>query len=77
MLSVGASITKSIYTSYELRNLNPGIHNQLRGAGHLDLLYFLVEENLNPFVEAINYQASHGAIDKKIFDTFLAGITHV
>ncbi|URQ61393.1 hypothetical protein LQ939_03330 [Pantoea alhagi] len=70
MLSVGASLTRSIYTSYDLRNLNPGIYHQLRGAGDLDLLYFLVERNLNPFVETINYQASHGAIDKKIFDTF-------
>ncbi|HCD1877699.1 TPA: hypothetical protein NBJ28_001767, partial [Klebsiella aerogenes] len=64
VLSVGASISRSIYTSYELRNLNKEIYNQLRGIGDLDLLYFLVEDNIKPFIIAINYQQAHGAIDK-------------
>ncbi|YCH31185.1 hypothetical protein M1D48_03750 [Erwinia sp. D4-22] len=73
VLSVGAAISRSVYTSYELLNLNRDVYNELRGAGDLDLLYFLVEDNLKPFIEAINHQASHGSIDKEIFDGFLAG----
>ncbi|HBR6943694.1 TPA: hypothetical protein L9221_002618, partial [Klebsiella aerogenes] len=68
VLSVGASISRSIYTSYKLRNLNKEIYNQLRGIGDLDLLYFLVEDNIKPFIIAINYQQAHGAIDKEIFN---------
>ena len=69
-------MSRSIYTSYELRNLNKDIYNELRGAGDLDLLYFLVEDNVRPFIEAINYQASHGAIDKQIFNELLYGVSH-
>lgn len=56
VLSVGAAISRSVYTSYELLNLNRDVYNELRGAGDLDLLYFLVEDNLKPFIEAINHQ---------------------
>lgn len=73
VLSVGAAISRSVYTSDELLNLNRDVYNELRGAGDLDLLYFLVEDNLKPFIEEINHQASHGSIDKEIFDGFLAG----
>ncbi|MEW5183492.1 hypothetical protein [Klebsiella aerogenes] len=77
VLSVGASISRSIYTSYELRNLNKEIYNQLRGIGDLDLLYFLVEDNIKPFIIAINYQQAHGAIDKEISNHFLSGVGRV
>jgi hypothetical protein len=77
VLSVGASVSRSIYTSYELRNLNKEIYNQLRGVGDLDLLYFLVEDNIKPFIMAINYQQTHGAIDKEIFNHFLSGVDRV
>ncbi|KAA0471351.1 hypothetical protein [Klebsiella aerogenes] len=77
VLSVGASISRSIYTSYELRNLNKEIYNQMRGIGDLDLLYFLVEDNIKPFIIAINYQQAHGAIDKEIFNHFLSGVGRV
>ncbi|UNX76041.1 hypothetical protein [Klebsiella aerogenes] len=77
VLSVGASISRSIYTSYELRNLNKEIYNQLRGIGDLDLLYFLVEGNIKPFIIAINCQQAHGAIDKEIFNHFLSGVGRV
>lgn len=77
VLSVGASISRSVYTSYDLLKLNKDIYYELRGAGDLDLLYFLVEDNVKPFIEAINFQQSHGAIDKEIFSRFLAGATRV
>jgi hypothetical protein len=77
VLSVGASISRSVYTSYDLLKLNKNIYFELRGAGDLDLLYFLVEDNVKPFIEAINFQQSHGAIDKEIFSQFLAGVTRV
>ncbi|MEP8857544.1 hypothetical protein ABKV83_03570 [Enterobacter asburiae] len=77
VLSVGASISRSVYTSYDLLKLNKDIYYELRGAGDLDLLYFLVEDNVKPFIEAINFQQSHGAIDKESFSRFLAGATRV
>ncbi|MHA0873152.1 MULTISPECIES: hypothetical protein [Enterobacter cloacae complex] len=77
VLSVGASISRSVYTSYDLLKLNKDVYNELRGAGDLDLLYFLVEDNVKPFIEAINYQQSHGAIDQDIFNRFLTGVPRV
>ncbi|MFH5068297.1 hypothetical protein ACHHY8_08100 [Enterobacter cloacae complex sp. 2024EL-00215] len=77
VLSVGASISRSVYTSYDLLELNKDIYNELRGAGDLDLLYFLVEDSVKPFIEAVNFQQSHGAIDEDIFNRFLTGVTRV
>ncbi len=77
VLSVGASISRSVYTSYDLLKLNKNIYYELRGAGDLDLLYFLVEDNVKPFIEAVNFQQSHGAVDEEIFSRFVSGVTRV
>jgi hypothetical protein len=77
VLSVGASISRSVYTSYDLLKLNKDIYYELRGAGDLDLLYFLVEDNIKPFIEAVNFQQSHGAVDEEIFSRFVSGVTRV
>lgn len=77
VLSVGASISRSVYTSYDLLKLNKDIYYELRGAGDLDLLYFLVEDNVKPFIEAVNFQQSHGAVDEEIFSRFVSGVTRV
>ncbi|EMM0381651.1 hypothetical protein RI820_001543 [Pluralibacter gergoviae] len=77
VLSIGASVSRSINSSYELRKLNQTIYTELRSAGDLDLLYFLVEDDVGPFIEAINYQVDHGVFDRKIFDRFLYGVKRV
>ncbi|AOT43446.1 hypothetical protein QY91_09110 [Enterobacter ludwigii] len=77
VLSVGASISRSVYTSYDLLKLNKDIYYELRGAGDLDLLYFLVEDNIKPFIEAVNFQQSHGAVDEEIFSRFVSGVIRV
>lgn len=77
MLSVGASVSRSIYTSYDLLKLNKEIYFELRANGDLDLLYFLVEDNVRPFIDAIQYQGTDNAIDKEIFNHFLAGVSRV
>ncbi|WBF47103.1 hypothetical protein [Serratia rubidaea] len=73
-LSIGASVSKSIYTSYDLLKLNSNIYYKLRAAGDLDLLYFLVEDSARPFIEAINYQSAHGDLDRQIFEYFISGV---
>ncbi|XTZ40157.1 hypothetical protein ACQYRI_09365 [Salmonella enterica] len=77
VLSVGASVSRSIYASYELLKINKEIYFELRGAGDLDLLYFIVEDNVRPFLEAIKYQGTNNTIDTEIFNIFLAGVTRV
>lgn len=77
VLSVGSAMSSSVYKSYDLLKLNKNIYNELRGSGDLDLLYFLVEDNIKPFIEAINYQAIHGENDKVIFNHFLNGVKDV
>jgi len=74
VLSIGASISRAIYTSYELKKINQNIYNELRGAGDLDLLYFFVEDSVQPFIEAMKYQGLNSSIDNEIFNYFLDGV---
>lgn len=74
ILSIGASVSRSIYASYELKDINQSVYNELRAAGDLDLLYFLLEEYINPYLQAIKYQGIDNAIDQQIFDNLLAGV---
>lgn len=71
MLGVGAMVSRSIYSSRNLKELNETIYYALRNAGDLDLLYFMVEDVLEPWVEAINYITSNKMLSQEIFEHFL------
>lgn len=49
LLSVGAETSRAIYTSRDLEDRNPVLHNKLQRLGDLDLLYFIVEDIVKPF----------------------------
>ena len=51
-LTIGAETSRAIYTARKLENQNPALYYRLKGMGDLDLLYFLVEEKLKPFLDA-------------------------
>ncbi|TCT85265.1 hypothetical protein EDC48_11523 [Gibbsiella quercinecans] len=74
ILSIGASVSRSIYASYELKDINQSVYNELRAAGDLDLMYFMLEEYINPYLHAIKYQGVNNVIDQQIFDNLLAGV---
>lgn len=58
-LLIGGMIERCIYTSERLRLNNLEIYNILKPR-NWDLLYFLLEPVLNPFVEALNVKRMHG-----------------
>ena len=58
-LLLGGMTERCIYTSEKLQKNNPEVYNALR-AQNYDLLYFLVEPALNPFLEALNVKRTQG-----------------
>lgn len=52
VLTIGAETSRAIYTARKLENQNPALYYRLKGMGDLDLLYFLVEDKLKPFIDA-------------------------
>ncbi|MFP2515077.1 hypothetical protein [Buttiauxella agrestis] len=53
ILTLGAMQSKAVYSSRDLLNRNPNIYWELRGLGDLDLLYFILEDKLKSFEDAI------------------------
>lgn len=53
LLTIGATQSRSVYCSRQLLNRNPIIYWKLRELGDLDLLYFILEDKLKPFEDAI------------------------
>lgn len=74
VLGIGAETSRAIYTSRDLERKNPKIYTQLRNAGDLDLVYFLVENIVEPFEQA----CAIGEYDAKKFndicDYFFGGL---
>lgn len=53
LLSLGAEVSRAIYTSRYLAARSPGHYQKLKDMGDLDLLYFLIEDLVSPFEKAI------------------------
>ncbi|PTA79468.1 hypothetical protein C9411_06375 [Serratia sp. Nf2] len=65
LLTLGAMNSRAIHTSRQLRQRNPEIYDNLRRAGNLDLLYFLVEPKTKPFEQAIEvWRKNRGEFDR-------------
>ncbi|MFZ4835488.1 hypothetical protein [Rouxiella sp. Mn2063] len=59
VLLLGGMIERSIRTSEDLQQNNPEIYAILRPKDY-DLLYFLIEPAVKPFVDAIHARKTHG-----------------
>ncbi|RWS36699.1 hypothetical protein EHS86_18190, partial [Erwinia amylovora] len=58
-LLIGGMTERCIYPSEKLQKNNPEVYNAFRVRNY-DLLYFLVEPALNPFLEALNMKRTQG-----------------
>ncbi|EBG5297221.1 hypothetical protein YI89_004276 [Salmonella enterica subsp. enterica] len=74
ILWVGAEVSRSIYTSRDLERKNPRIYTQLRDAGDLDLLYFLVENIVEPFEVACKVSDQDSEKFNEICNYFFGGL---
>lgn len=52
VIAIGGESSRAIYTSRALALKYPIIQQELKAKGNLDLLYFLVEERVQPFIDA-------------------------
>lgn len=74
ILWAGAEASRSIYTSRDLERKNPRIYIQLRDAGDLDLLYFLVENIVEPFEIACKVSDQDSEKFNEICKYFFGGL---
>ncbi|MCA6221996.1 hypothetical protein [Photorhabdus antumapuensis] len=74
VLGLGASVSRAIYTSRELAQTNPTLYMQLKREGNLDLLYFLVENKMKPYVKALELYDRDRGLFNEIFDEFTEGL---
>ncbi len=77
IITIGASVSRSIYTSRDLMKKNKEMYALLRGAGDLDLLYFLLEDNIDPWLDAIALQQNNSPLANEVFTKFVEGIHNV
>ncbi|MCS2157985.1 hypothetical protein MUU48_13835 [Scandinavium sp. H11S7] len=64
LLTIGAESSRAIYTARYLCEENPKAYYKLKDMGDLDLLYFLVEDTVEPFEQACQI----AEYDKEEFD---------
>jgi len=74
LLTFGAETSRAIYTSRDLRDRNPGLHDKLKSMGDLDLLYFLVEDIVKPFDIACEIGDRNPAEFDKVCEYFFGGL---
>ena len=77
IITIGASVSRSIYTSRDLMKKNKEVYALLRGAGDLDLLYFLLEDNMDPWLDAIALQQNNSPLAQEVFTNFVEGMHDV
>ncbi len=77
MITIGASVSRSIYTARDLLKKNSEVYAILRASGDLDLLYFLVEDSLDPYLDAIALQRVNSPQAGDVFDYFIGGVSNV
>lgn len=77
IFAIGAAASDSVYSSNELKLRNPKIYNELRGDGDLDLLYFLLKDYLDPYLDAIELQITSPTLANNVFEIYVNGIKNV
>lgn len=71
VLTIGAEQSKAVYVSRRLLDEPPSIYWELRSAGDLDLLYFLVEEYTKPFEKAAQLKDRDESAFNELLELYL------
>ena len=74
LLSLGAEVSRAIYTSRYLAARSPGHYQKLKDMGDLDLLYFLIEDLVSPFEKAIEFHNANLVFFNEVCQCFLDGL---
>lgn len=76
IITIGASVSRSIYSSRGLSKKNFEVYSLLRASGDLDLLYFVLEDYIDPYLEAISLENVNSPLAENVFEFFLEGMQH-
>lgn len=74
-LLLGGARARAIYASQRLFNESPKIYYRLKDSGDLDLLYYIVEDHLEPFIEAISIAKKNPGEFENIVLTVVDGLS--
>jgi len=74
IISIGASVSRSIYTARDLQRENPAMYTMLRANGDYDLLYFIVKDYVEPYLIAITLQENNSPLADDVFEYFIDGV---
>ena len=74
LLTLGAEVSRAIYTSRYLAARSPGHYQKLKDMGDLDLLYFLIEDLVSPFEKAIELHNTNEVFFNEVCQCFLDGL---
>lgn len=74
LLSLGAEVSRAIYTSRYLAARSPGHYQKLKDMGDLDLLYFLIEDLVSPFEKAIELHNTNEVFFNEVCQCFLESL---
>ncbi|MRS17536.1 hypothetical protein GJV08_00020 [Enterobacteriaceae bacterium RIT692] len=74
LLYAGAEQSRAVYTSRALKDKNYRVYSKLRKAGNLDLLYFIVKDQVAPFERACDIADSNPEEFKRVCEYFLGGL---
>lgn len=74
LLTLGAEVSRAIYTSRYLAARSPGHYQKLKDMGDLDLLYFLIEDLVSPFEKAIELHNTNEVFFNEVCQCFLEGL---
>lgn len=70
--TIGGKMARAVYSSRQLMLDNPSLYWRLRAEGDLDLVYFLIEKQVEPFVKASQIQHTNPVLFNEINDNFLS-----
>lgn len=76
MITIGASVSRSIYSARDLSKKNFEVYSMLRASGDLDLLYFVLQDYIDPYLDAIGLENVKSPQAETVFDLFLEGVQH-
>lgn len=73
-VTVAGARARSIYISRKLNQKSPLLSRKLRAGGDLDLFYFLVDDYLEPFIDAIDLKTKDETSFNQVIKNIIQGL---
>lgn len=73
-VTIAGARARSLYVSRKLKNKSPSLFYMMRKKDDLDLFYFLVDDYLEPFIDALSIKENNEEEFHEIIKNILSGI---